>query len=81
VRTGGGIRRRWTPDLDEQLKALHSEGKSDTQIAALIGRHQTVVSAKRRALRLPAHYTRFQAAGNRHPSPAAALAEGAGEAV
>jgi hypothetical protein len=55
----GGIRQPWTPDLDAQLQALHATGKSDGEIGTILGRHQTVVSRKRRELGLPSNFRSF----------------------
>jgi hypothetical protein len=70
---GGRTYQRWTPDLDERLRTLHAAGKSDTEIGTILGRHQTVISKKRRDLGLPSNF-------NRPPTGRNLAAERSGEA-
>lgn len=43
---------------DEQLRSMHSDGLSDTQIAEIVGMAQSTIGARRRLLCLPPNATR-----------------------
>src|SRR5690606_32554601 len=49
-------RERWTDDHTAQLLALNAQGLSDSEIGRRIGKHQTMVSSKRRTLGLPRNH-------------------------